>query len=63
MDNNRYRSQDLNRFYQLLDKLEIVSPKKSLLSSSGKSPMPKQGIYFFFEKMRSERMAPLGWLE
>jgi hypothetical protein len=44
------RLQDIKKFYELMDKLELkVGPKRILDQCNGRMPWPDRGIYFFFE--------------
>ncbi len=44
------RKADLDRFYQLLNKLKHHFPERKLAESNGRMKWPKKGVYFFFEK-------------
>ncbi|MBE9508890.1 MAG: hypothetical protein IMY86_12690 [Chloroflexi bacterium] len=44
------RLRDIQRFYELLDALEVcVGGKRTLESADGRMNWPRQGVYFFFE--------------
>jgi len=44
------RLEHINRFYQILNKIEDkISKKQLLLNISGKTSIPNRGVYFFFE--------------
>jgi hypothetical protein len=51
--------QDIEKFYELINSLEIgLSGKKNIGELSGKSGLPKKGVYFFFEPKEKRRFKP-----
>lgn len=55
------RLADLIKFYSILDKLEIRTIQKRLLSnSSGREKWPNKGIYFFFESNQKRSDSGVG---
>lgn len=52
MPRNRFetRLRDIQRFYEILDELEIrVGGKRTLATADGRMNWPRRGVYFFFE--------------
>lgn len=52
-------SQDVEKFYELINSLEKgLSGKKNIRESSGKGDFPNKGVYFFFEPEEKRRFKP-----
>lgn len=50
---------DIETFYRLIDKLEEgLGGKKDISNLSGKSTVPKKGVYFFFEPEERRKFRP-----